>query len=312
MTTLVPRIFFTALLTVGGCLESRVDEAEPGTFACEDGSECELGQSCILGVCEAAEPPRVEIRFPEAFDSIAMPGESNGPLPMSISVGGQNLELDEPHGGAENEAGIGYVELFVDGERVALLTKGNLVAGVVTDVMLDDAPGAHRITAVARTLSGERYDNAESVGTRLVWVDDGMPHVAIVSPWPGQELGLEQTQVDVEIAAINFEFIAMQAEAQGNQGHAHIHYDDSFPSCADDPACDCCYVAIAAPNLGEPGPSRRMTTSIALPPSGAGSATVSVVLRQTFHPPFEDANGNYVHDSVSILREDRGPGAADG
>jgi len=313
MATLVQRILFAASITLGGCLETRVDEAEPGTFACEDASECRPGDSCILGICEAGAPPQLEIRFPEAFDSIAM-DTGSGPVPMSISVGGQNLELEEPHGSAEGDAGKGYVELFVDDERVALLTAGNLVSGVVTEVMLDDTPGAHRITAMARTLSGERYDNVDSVGTRLVWVDDGMPHVAIVSPWPGQELGLEQTDVDVEIAAINFEFLPPQVESTGNYGHAHLHYDDSFPSCSDDPACDCCYLAVAAPKLDDvdAGPARRVTTRVTLPPSAAGGATVSAVLRQTFHAPFEDSDQNTVHDSVAIIRKDIAQEVTDG
>lgn len=313
MATSIQSFLLATSLMVGACLETRVDEAEPGTFACDDASECDLGQSCILGTCEAAAPPRLEIRFPEAFDSIAM-AEGSGPRPMSISVGGENLDLQEPHGGSVDEAGSGYVELFVDGELVAFLTTGNLVSGVVTDVMLDDTPGAHRITAIARTLAGERYDNVESIGTRLVWVDDGKPRVAIVSPWPDQELGLEQTEVDVEIAVINFEFVPPQVESTGNYGHAHLHYDDSFPSCAEDPDCDCCYVAIASPPLADSddGPVRRLTTRVALPPSAAGSATISAVLRQTFHSPFADSEGTIVHDSISILRKEIAQGASDG
>src|SRR5688572_28167590 len=149
MATLLQRLLFATSLTLAGCLETRVDEAEPGTFACEDETDCGLGQSCMLGTCEATAAPRVEIRFPEAFDSVAMPDDA-GPLPMSISVGGQNLDLDEPDDGGHDAPGKGYVELFVDDERVALLTDGNLAAGVVTEVMVDDEPGAHRITAIAR------------------------------------------------------------------------------------------------------------------------------------------------------------------
>jgi len=291
-------------LVLVGCLAQRVDEAPSGTFVCAEENDCDDGEHCILGICEAAAGPRLEIRHPEAFDRLAMPDDPSMPIAIPISIGGDNLELVEPHGSSDDEPGLGYVEVVVDGEVVTRVTGGNLVAGVAAEVAIAAVPGAHRISAIARTPSGARYDNIESTGTRLVWVDDGRPHVAFVQPWPGKGISVQETSVEVELAAINFTFVPFDVDVEGPHGHAHVHYDDPFPACAADPECDCCYVAVVAPE--SQSAQRPISAWLELPPAAAGDATLSIILRDNSHAPLLD-DGATVWETVPIVRHDIPP-----
>lgn len=295
------------VLALAGCLAQRVDEAPDGTFVCAVPDDCEAGEHCVLGVCEASEGPRLEIRHPEAFDRIDMPADPSQPIAIAVSVGGERLDLNEPHHGGD-EVGAGYVELLVDDELVARLTSGNLVAGVAAQVAIPAEPGAHRITAIARTPTGARYDNIEATGTQLVWVDDHRPHVAFVEPWPHKSYSLQETGMEVALAAINYTFVPFDVQIDGYAGHAHVHYDDAFPACVDDADCDCCYIAVVAPK-STPAPGDAPTPVeawIALPAADAGQSTLSVVLRDSFHAPII-VDGQPVWDTVAIERVDIAP-----
>ncbi len=301
------RRLLLAVPLFAGCLAQRVDDAPPGTFACAEQNDCEDGEHCVLGFCEEAAGPRLEIRHPEAFDRLAMPDDPSLPIAIPISIGGDNLELAEPHSSGGDDFGFGYIEVVVDGEVVARVTNGNLVAGVVAEVELAAVPGAHRISAVARTSSGARYDNIESRGTRIVWIDDGRPHVAFVDPWPGDGFSLQETSAEVELAAINFTFVPFDVDVAGPHGHAHVHHDDPFPACASDPDCDCCYVSVVAPEQPLEGEHRTISSWLQLPPASAGDGTLSVILRDNSHAPLLDDTGAPVWDTVAIERHDIPP-----
>jgi hypothetical protein len=290
---------------LAGCLAQRVEDAPAGTFVCAVQNDCDEGQHCILGVCEAAPGPRLEIRHPEAFDRLDMPDDPTSAITIPISVGGSNLDLREPHAAAD-VLGSGYIELLVDDDMVARLTSGNLVAGVAAEVVIPAVPGAHRITAIARTPDGARYDNLEATGKRLVWVDDRRPHVAIVEPWPGEAYSLQETDLEIQLAALNFTFVPFDVQGEGPSGHAHVHYDDPFPACVDDPSCDCCYVAVVVPDQ-DADTTKPIEGYVELPPAAAGSATLSAVLRDTYHVPLFDESGRPIWDTVPILRVDIPP-----
>lgn len=288
-----------------GCLADRIDDAPAGVFACDGTLDCAEGETCLLGRCYDVEPPRLQIRDPEAFETIEPESDDPpGMISVTVGVGGENLELVEPSSDSDAIT-EGFVEIVVDGHKVTQLTSGNLFAGTSVTIEVASTPGPHRITAVARRADGAHYDNAGAVASQLVWVDDFRPHVAIVRPWPDTRFAVDEAEVDIEIATLNFTLVPPMATVEGDEGHAHIHYDDTFPACPSDPMCDCCNIEIAAPPIA----SHRATVTATLPPAGAGPATLTAMLRETTHPPFIH-DGHYVYDTIEIVRAaDLGPGA---
>lgn len=301
------------------CLLDEVEDGAGGVFVCATNEDCPSEQQCLVQRCESVPAPRVEIRFPEATDIVAVvvPGTAPTMMTLQVSVGGNDLVLVDPLVGRDPVAGEGFVELWVDGEAVAELTSGDLVAGVVHEVELLATPGAHRIAAVARRADGAAYDNDEAVGTRVVWVDDGRPHVAVTSPWPGEVFAVNEVEIPITIATLNFGLIPAAGVGPEPSGHAHLHYDDPFPSCPDDPACDCCYVAVASPKVADlplEGFLRTQTQTVVLPASGSGAGEVTALLRTPHHTVYVGVDGQHVYDSVTIQRAasarlDKGAGA---
>lgn len=295
------------LAASGGCLVDAVEEAPGGVFACDVDEQCPEDQTCLVGRCESVAPPRLEVRFPEAFDVVATvtPGAAAAMMLLTVSIGGSDMALVEPRTSDDAVAGEGYVELWVDGVAVKEISSGDLAAGVSEEVVVGTTPGAHRIAAVARRADGARYDNEGALATRIVWIDDGSAQVAVVRPWPDQRIPLEATEVEVEVAALNFALVPAAASFDGPHGHAHIHYDDPFPACPADPSCDCCYIAIASPSSSDIGPEgfvRSFTQTMIVPAAAAGDGMVTAVLRQSHHTPYVTEDGAYVHDSITVQR----------
>lgn len=303
-------VWVLALGATGGCLVDAVEDAPGGVFACDVDEQCPADQSCLVGRCESVPPPRLEVRFPEAFDVVATvtPGAASVMMPMTVSIGGSDLALVEPRTSDDALAGEGYVELWVDGVAVKEVSSGDLAAGVSEEVVVGTTPGPHRIAAVARRADGARYDNEGALATRVVWVDDGSPHVAVVRPWPDQRIALETTELEVEVAALNFALVPAAASFDGPHGHAHIHYDDPFPACPADPSCDCCYIAIATPSSSDIPPEgfvRSFSQTMIVPAAAAGEGVVTAVLRQSHHTPYVTEDGAFVHDSITVQRAEQ-------
>ncbi len=307
MRTLFHAPAVALLLSLAGCLEDQVDEASAGVFACSGQDDCIEGEFCVIGRCESQEPPSIEIRDPEQFEIVASRDGVGSSMLLSIVVGGRGLTLVDPNTGS-TKSDEGYVEVVLDGDVVGELSSGSLAGNVLLDVPgFVATPGAHRIVARARRADGTAYDNAEAEAVSLVWVDDGLPQVGIVRPLPGTEFDVTETEVDVEVATLNFAIVPAAATRPETHGHAHIHYDDVFPTCVDDPLCDCCYIAIASPSTSEVPPQGFLldwTERVRLPGASEGAGRLTAVLRSTNHTPFYDEDGRTVFNSIEVQRVD--------
>lgn len=299
-----------SFLVLPACLEQQLDDAEPGLFACEDASDCEDDEFCVVGRCEADAPPTLQIRDPEQFEVVASAEGVGATMRLSVTIGGRDLRLVEPNTSGEVSGGEGYVEVSLDGDVVGELTSGSLAGGVLTQI--DDfvaEPGPHRISVRALRADGTPFDNEEAQAVSLIWVDDGRPQVGIVRPLSGSSFDIGESTIEVEVATLNFSLVPAIATRPEPHGHAHIHYDDAFPACVDDPMCDCCYIAIASPgtaDIPQQGFLQTWTESVTLPGASAGGGRITAVLRETNHTPFFDGQGATVFDSVDIARVDRG------
>ena len=269
-----------AALFLGGCFATDLDPTIEGAFACAEDTDCPAGQACDGSRCINPDSlPELMVLNPEpgqvfGFDSFNSM--------VSINVRG-NLDLVEPSD--EIIPGAGYVELIVDG-AVTRITDGDLSAGIVTMVEVGRVAGGHRISAVAFRPDGERYANPEAVANTLFWLDDGRPHIAMTSPWPGTEFPLEATSTEMQIATLNFTLRAPEIDVMEGIGHAHFHYDDSFPMCAADTmGCDAGYIAVATP---PPGPTSTMAGGEGLLPEEMTARTVALtaILRNDNHCPY--------------------------
>lgn len=302
------RLFYTAsiALLTNACLAGDVDDAASDVFACNTVDDCNAGESCLFDRCTEVPLPLVEIRAPEPFAKVATPETPEGPIVFAVSVGGRDLDLVDPISSGQGTAGEGYIELSVDGELIETITAGSLAGSIPIEgvVIPNPTPGAHRISVQARRADGVAYDNPEASDIQLVWVDDGMPRVGIVEPLPGTEFGLGEVEVDVRVATLNFEIVPAASQSPNPHGHAHIHYDDVFPSCVEAPTCDCCYIAIASPDVADvpaQGFLTDWTERVVFPGASAGSATLTAVLRNTSHTPFIGDDG-IVFDEVQLQR----------
>ncbi len=307
MRRLLPAL--SVLLFGHGCLQDEVDAADPGVFSCESEVDCGDEEFCVLGRCETDAPPRLEIRDPEQFEIIATQEGVGSTMPLSLVIGGNGLALVEQ--GAETGSGAeGYVEVWLDGVSVGELTQGGLSGNVILTIPAFEAtPGAHLIVARAFRSDGTPYDNPAAEAVSLVWVDDGQPQVGIVRPVPGTVVDVAATSIDVEVATLNFSIVPAAATRPEDHGHAHIHYDDVFPTCVDDPLCDCCYIAIASPGTSDVPPQGFLlnwTEAVTLPAASEGAGRISAVLRSTNHTPFYAEEGRTVFNSVEVQRVARG------
>jgi len=296
-------------LLLPGCLESSLQDADPGLFACESPADCTPEEFCVVGRCEVDPPPALEIRDPEQFEVVASADGVGTTMDLSITIGGRDMTLVSPTAD-DALGGQGYVEVALDGQSVGQLTSGSLAGGVLLQVPgFEATPGAHRISVRALRADGTPYDNPQAQAVSLVWVDDGRPQVGIVRPLPGTEFEVGEVETNVEIATLNFALVPAIATRDDPHGHAHIHYDDPFPGCVDDPRCDCCYIAIASPTTADvpaAGFLLDWTQPVTLPGASAGAGRLTAVLRETDHTPFYDEEGATVFDSIDIARVDRG------
>ncbi len=290
---------------MSACYSAELDPAIEGVFACEitdaenPDLDCPGSLVCDGRVC-VSEVPTITIVSPEDVDF----GQSfTDPANVSIRFSGTGLTLGTD---ADNPT-EGFVRLTMDDQSVDI-SSGTLTGGItVTQLEVSSDPGGHRISAQAFRADGTPFTNASALDTRLFWIDDGNPHVAITRPWPGQEFNLETPLVDFEIAVLNFELSVSDTEPEPGFGHAHVYYDSEFPfpACAGDADCDNAYIAVVAPSPGE-GDLRITDTAAALPLSPEATATITAVLRENDHAPFSKAaegeDLQLVLDEITINR----------
>ncbi len=229
----------SAVALATGCFTADLDPAKEGAFACfePDGSDCPEGRMCINGRCES-EGPSVEITNPEdeqLFDIMDAPIDA--PRMIGVRVSG-NLELAPPSD--EHVSGEGHVAILVDGVERTTIEMGGLSGGITVMIEVPNRAGPHRVAAVARRNDGVDYDNPEARFTRLFWIDDGTPQVALKSPWPNTVFGLDTQVMSYSVTSLRVQLVPPMPESpiDPDRGHVHIYYDESFPGCLMDPMCD--------------------------------------------------------------------------
>lgn len=310
MSRLLAPLLICAAASLVGCSIEEIDPLLSGVFPCEASDDCPSSQACMLQKCRIEPAPEVLVLAPEA--EAAIPIQGMGDVSVVITIGGANLDLVDPGSDLDADFGKGTVVVLVDDEEVAVLSSGEIATGVTFEVMVPPVPGAHRIRAVGRTSDGFIYDNDEAEGRRLFWLDDGLPHVGMVDPFPGDVFPLEATGFDVTVAAINFAFdVPTPGATPGNEakGHAHVHYDEVFPACTFEPICDNGYAGVLAPD----GPATSVTSQVMLPASAAGPATLTSVLRKVNHLKYlyPDQDGVPIWEDITIARADIEPVASE-
>ncbi len=305
--------FVPALLSVAlsGCYVADLDAGLEGVYTCqildatEPNVDCPDGLLCDGSRC-MSEIPTVEVRSPEAREAFTDPGL------VVIRVVGSGIDL----GTDASDPGVGFIRVTLDDQEIDI-TSGPISDGiVVADLTIPTTPGGHRISARALRADGTPFGNPEAVDTRLFWINDGQPHVAITKPWPGSDIDIGTPLVDFEAAVLNFDISVSDTDPVTGQGHVHLYYDEVFPACAQDPVCDSGYIAVVAASPGE-GTLRIADTSATVPESAETTATITAVLRQNDHTPFcivddpddpelvdcpDDAEPVLVTDSISVNR----------
>jgi len=292
------------LVLLAGCFTADLDPEQTGAFACEAATDCPEGRQCVNERCEA-EVLAVEVRNPEDEQRFDIAGATEGELrPIPVTIAG-TLELVDPATNDEHVYGEGHIVVIVDGTEAMTITDGPFTAGIGIEVQVANEAGPHRVAIVARRNDGIPYDNPQATFTRLFWIDDGTPLVAVKAPWPNASFGLESETVQVQISAINYTFAPPQPEGTNipGTGHAHIYYDASFPACLDDPLCDANYLSVAQ--------VIKVDVPTTIPTSAEKASNLSAVLRNIDHSVFlfdDDGDpgtpGVPVIDTIPIVRQD--------
>lgn len=306
-----PRMVAASMIGVvqlgAGCSVTEVDPMLSGVFPCEVVDDCPPEQACVLQTCQRGQPPEVVVIAPEVETAFPI-DDPDSDVVVVVKIGGANLDLVDPGTDPDSEFGRGNVQVLLDGNEVAVLTAGELETGVTIEVPVPPQPGAHRIVALARNSDFTIYDNATAEGRQFFWLDDGLPHVGFLRPFPGDVFPLQATEIDFGVAALNFSFeTAMPGAIPGNEakGHAHVHYDETFPECVFEPICDNGYSGVVAPE----GPATSASAVLTIPDSAAGEATLTAVLRKVNHFKylFPDEDGQPIWEDIIVRRADIAP-----
>lgn len=287
-------------LCLSGCLTNVPDPELGGVYACVTQEDCPATLSCLQQVCEAIELPQVEILSPE--DGRPFPfGEQHE---LILSIAATNLVLRPLAESNQAVPGEGHLVVFVDEELVATVDTGDLSGGVQMPIEVDDVGGAHRIRVQARLNDGTNYDNEGANARNIIWIDDGLQHIALRKPWPGDKFTLDSQLIQAEVAVMDNSEITIGPPNTGVQ-HVHVFYDQTFPDCIEDSLCFQSYTGIVPNDDDSFGP-------LALPAAGAGEATLTAVVMQFDHTEYtyiaEDdpdpmnPTPLFVFSSIDILR----------
>jgi hypothetical protein len=288
-----------SVLCLSACLTNVPDPALGGVYACEVQEDCPGTQSCVLQVCEAIELPQVNIFNPE--EERKYPYVEGGTVTEILSVSATNLVVRGLSESAEGVPGEGHIVVFVDEVEAGKIDAGNLSAGVQMEITIPNTPGVHRIRAQARLNNGIDYDNEEASARRLVWVDNGRKHVALRKPWPGEEFTVEELLIDAEVALLDPMGQLVIGPPNSGNHHVHVFYDEIFPACVDDNACQARYNGIV-PN--DETVDTNQFGPVLLPASGAGDVELTALVMDSEHIRYLDEMGQPVYSSITILRTD--------
>jgi hypothetical protein len=288
-----------ALSVLSGCLTNVPDPELGGVYACAVQEDCPETLSCLQQVCEAIELPQVNVFNPE--DGKKYPFVEGGTVTEIISVSATNLVIRGLSESAEGVPGEGHIVIFIDEVEAGVIDSGNLSSGVQMEIEIPNTPGVHRIRAQARLNNGIDYDNETAAARRLVWVDNGRKHIALRKPWPGDEFTVEDLLIDAEVALLDpMDQIVIGPPNTGNF-HVHVFYDESFPACVTDNACQARYNGIV-PN--DETDDTNQFGPVLLPASGAGEVELTAQVMDSEHFAYFDELGEPVYSSITILRTD--------
>jgi hypothetical protein len=292
------------------CFTTNLDPNRPGVFACEGADDCPGDQRCINRVCEIEDAPTVELARPEHLSSFA-PAEN---IAFDIELAIKGLTLVDPDETDEHVFGEGHIRLVLDGEPLPHVTNESDLA-FVREIRGD--PGPHRISATIHRNDGIAYDHAEAQSNRLLWVDDGEPHVAITVPWPLDAFPIEATDPFlVAIETINFDLRdPVTVDQLEGFGHAHIVYEVAGLASCREIATNGCdgdgYLGLIGARgdvcpTSDEGSCARTGFGIASSMDGARER-LAVTLRFDDHTPYlpprdPEPPGDLVFDEIQILR----------
>lgn len=282
------------LIVSSGCFTADLDPTASGVYACSSDDDCPGTMACSNAVCYATEGlPVLEVASPVPLEELDASEWSGTTRPLLVDLRG-SLELRDPEQNEMHVVGEGHLVVDVDGEEALVITDGEFVESLLFTVQVPNRSGAHRLRVRAVRNDGVPYDHEGGTATQLFWIDDGQPHVAFVSPWPGTEIAREATFVTVQLAVLNFvPNEPAEGRAEG-RGHAHIHYDDVFPDCVSIPECDGGHVAI----LGA-----ALQGNVLLPAAPAGDASLTAILRHLDHSPYlVGTEDTPVVDTIEVRR----------
>lgn len=301
------RMLWSSLLTamplvLGGCYAADLDETANALFACEVSGEADEadvdcpGELRCNGLVCVERLPTVSVSSPESLQALGL----DETVVITLQVSGLIFSSDE------DDAGGGFLRVTVDDESIDIRAGDLSRPLVVEDLVIPTDPGAHRIRAQAFRVDGTPFDNDEASAAQVVWRNDGQPHVAITSPWPGTEFELQADGLaDVEVAMLNFSYGQTDTDIATDIGHIHVYYDDVFPECAQEPICDAGYIGVisAAPEEAALGLS-VLSEGLLFPDSPVADGTLTAVLRENDHSPFSNVEDEFdlVTDSVRISR----------
>lgn len=289
-------------LSLGGCYSAELDETADALFACEVSEvadeadvDCPGSLRCNGRVC-VERLPTISVLSPESLQALPLDEE----VVVTLQVSGLTFSSDA------DDAGGGFIRVTLDDESIDILAGDLTRPLVVENLVVPGDAGAHRISAQAMRVDGTPFDNDGASSAQVFWRNDGNPHIAITTPWPGSEFELQPDGlVDVEVAMLNFSYGQPDTALAESTGHVHVYYDDEFPECAEDIICDAGYIGVvsAAPEEA----ALRLTTlseGLLLPESPATETTLTAVLRQNDHSPFTNVEGELelVTDTVAISR----------
>lgn len=284
---------FLGLAMASGCFTANIDPDLGGVFVCGDDASdgtCPSSLVCVNARCEDADlVPSLAVLNPENEKSfmrddivdIAMGMPPDGAIPLEIRIQGA-ISLVSESAGADPTFGEGHVKVYLDGEEQMTIDEGSIDSSTPVMVMVPAIAGPHRILLQAYRNDGEAYDNPEATAMRLFWFESvamRRPFVAIKAPLPGTVFDLDERDLDVEIATLNFDLLDPGGPPREGIGHAHLYYDDrvKYPGCVQDPSCDNGYLGVAgASKVGE----------LDMPSTEAGGGFITAVLRNTDHSPY--------------------------
>jgi hypothetical protein len=286
-----------ALFSLAACTN------ETPVHTCEVQEDCPASLSCLQGICEAMTLPDVQILNPED-GRIYMWKDDGTAHTETLSIAASDLISSPKAESSERVVGEGYLVVFVDEIEVATIDTGDFSGGVQMEITFEDSPGVHRLRVQARLNDGTDYDNQGGSARTLIWVDDGLEHVALRRPWPGDAFSLESQLIEAEVAVMDGGAITIGSPSSGNQ-NVKVYYDEEpFDMCLMEPVCSNDYNGIVPSNEDEFGP-------VLLPASGAGPVTLTALVHNFDHIPYtytdEMGMERYVYSSIEILRTDVGP-----